>query len=120
MNSRDAAYEQEMQALIEQTAAEAAAAEATRSPVGREPLVTSPAALNGLDTKPADTIPEPEPDIVSARRKRKRTEDERCAAVGRVVFRSALTICTRLQQLDETRAVCVDSIRPDTRHEPAP
>ena len=79
MNSRDAAYEQEIQALIEATAAEATAAEASREASGREPLVTSPAAMNGVDTKPNDTVPEPEPDIVSARRKRKRTEDERCA-----------------------------------------
>ncbi|GJE92725.1 hypothetical protein PsYK624_088810 [Phanerochaete sordida] len=76
MNSRDAMYEQEMRAIIEATAAEAAAAEAGRDPDGREPFVTSPAALNGLDTKPIDTIPEPEPEIVSARRKRKRTEDD--------------------------------------------
>lgn len=81
MNSRDAAYEQEMQALIEATAAEAAAAEASRETSGQEPLVTSPAAMNGLDTKPGDIIPEPELEIVSARRKRKRTEDERYATL---------------------------------------
>ena len=113
-------YEQEMRAIIEATAAEAAAAEAGRDPEGREPLVTSPAALNGVDTKPIDAIPEPEPEIVSARRKRKRTEDDRCALIRCMASLSALTVYTRRQYLDETRAVCVDSVRPNTRYEPSP
>ena len=77
MNSRDAAYEQEMQILIQVTAAEAAAAEASRD--GKEPLVDLPTAMNGQapDSREGDTIPEPEPEIVSGRRKRKRTDEER-------------------------------------------
>ncbi|KIP06985.1 hypothetical protein PHLGIDRAFT_30230 [Phlebiopsis gigantea 11061_1 CR5-6] len=76
MNSRDAMYEQEMAMLIQVTAAEAAAAEASRE--GKEPLVDSPAAMNGHapDSKDSDIILEPEPEIASARRKRKRTDEE--------------------------------------------
>ncbi|KAI0084882.1 hypothetical protein BDY19DRAFT_987305 [Irpex rosettiformis] len=69
MNSRDAAYEQQIQALIESTAAEADAAKAA---------VTSPKALTVVipESKgPPDVQVEPE--IVSAsRRKRKRPEDD--------------------------------------------
>jgi hypothetical protein len=80
MNSRDAAYEHEMQLIIEATAAEAAAA-ASKDTSGKESLVASPPSINGQgpDTsREADTVPEPEPEISAARRKRKRTDDERC------------------------------------------
>lgn len=78
MNSRDAAYEQEMQMVIQMTAAEAAAAEASRD--SKDQIVESPAVLNGqaADLKESDTVPEPEPEIVSSRRKRKRSDEERC------------------------------------------
>ena len=36
-----------------------------------------------------------------------------------MISSSTLTICTRLQHPAETRTVRVDSIRPDTRYEPA-
>ena len=85
MNSRDAAYEQEMQLILEATAAEAAAtaAEATKETTGKESLVASPPTMNGHGPdapREGDAVPEPEPDISGARRKRKRTDDERCAA----------------------------------------
>ena len=76
-------YEQEMAMLIQVTAAEAAAAEASRE--GKEPLVDSPAAMNGQapDSRESDTVPEPGPEIVSGRRKRKRTDEERCVGSPR-------------------------------------
>lgn len=79
-------YEQEMAMLIQVTAAEAAAAEASRE--GKEPLVDSPAAMNGHapDSKDSDIILEPEPEIASARRKRKRTDEERCVRPPRLAI----------------------------------
>ncbi len=73
MNSRDAAYEQQIQALIESTAAEADAAKAAASTA-----TTSPKALTVVIPEhggPSDIQIETE--IVSAsRRKRKRPEDD--------------------------------------------
>lgn len=111
MNSRDAAYEQEMQMLIQVTAAEAAAAEASRD--GKEPLVDSPAAMNGQapdSREEGDTVPEPEPEIASGRRKRKRTDEERCVLNIRVLLFCIRLNGTRLQQCTETRTVRVDGI----------
>ena len=47
MNSRDAAYEQEMAFLLETTAAEAAAAETSKDGIIKESMVTSPPSVNG-------------------------------------------------------------------------
>lgn len=80
MNSRDAAYEHEMQLIIEATAAEAAAAEASKESANKESLVTSPPSLNGQGpdiAREGEAVPEPEPETSGARRKRKRTDDDR-------------------------------------------
>ncbi|EMD37661.1 hypothetical protein CERSUDRAFT_94660 [Gelatoporia subvermispora B] len=65
MNSRDAAYEESFQALIEATAAEAAAQEASMK-------TATVAVLNGATNGHTEV----DQDIAASRKKRKRTEDE--------------------------------------------
>ena len=78
MNSRDAAYEQEVQMLLEATKAAATAAEA--SAAAPQPLVASPPTLNGLpaeaDEKDRDALDQ-EAESGAARKKRKRSGDEK-------------------------------------------
>lgn len=86
MNSRDAAYELEIQSLLVATAAEASMQEAARDGTGKDQVVASPATISGQapDSREGDVVPEPEPEIVSSRRKRKRSDDERCVVVPRL------------------------------------
>ena len=73
MNSRDAAYEQQIQALIESTAAEADAAKAAAAVT-----TTSPTALTVVIPETNGHAEPPiEAEITSAsRRKRKRPDDD--------------------------------------------
>lgn len=77
MNSRDAAYELEVQMLLEATKVEAAA---EASVIPQEPLVASPPTMNGqaaeVDDKSRDG-PEQEVDNSNGRKKRKRSSDDR-------------------------------------------
>lgn len=68
MNSRDAAYEESFQALIEATAAEAAANEAQQKNDATSPVV------NGVETEAAEEVVT---EVISGgRKKRKRAEDD--------------------------------------------
>jgi len=69
MNSRDAAYEESFQALLEATAAEAAAKEKESVATANTPNGID-AEVNGHDEQEADDV------AVSSRRKRKRSDDE--------------------------------------------
>lgn len=69
MNSRDAAYEESFQALLEATAAEAAAKEQEALATENAPNGID-AEVNGHDEQEADDV------AVSSRRKRKRSDDE--------------------------------------------
>ncbi|TFY53826.1 hypothetical protein EVJ58_g9229, partial [Rhodofomes roseus] len=69
MNSRDAAYEESFQALLEATAAEAAAKEKEALATANAPNGVD-AEVNGHDELEADDV------AVSSRRKRKRSDDD--------------------------------------------
>lgn len=69
MNSRDAAYEESFQALIEATAAEAAAA-------AQESKPTLPISFSSNEDVNGHVDAEHESESVSGRRKRKRSEDD--------------------------------------------
>ena len=81
MNSRDAAYDESLQAILEATAAEAAAsAAAEEAAAAAAAAATSPPAASlkseqSVNGHPAEQEPEPEV-VVGGRRKRKRTDDD--------------------------------------------
>ena len=75
MNSRDAAYDESLQAIIEASAAEAAAAEAAAAAAQEG---TSPGPVTKTEpTTNGHADDEPVPETTNGgRRKRKRTEDD--------------------------------------------
>ena len=99
MNSRDAAYEESFQALLEATAAEAAAKE-------KEALATAPggvdAELNGHDEQEVDDV------AVNSRRKRKRSDDDGCVPL---VVGSCFDTEGVVQGVDQAGAIRVYLIR---------
>ena len=71
MNSRDAAFDESIKEIIEATAAEAAAAQGVIS--------VDPADTTGANSNNSHVEPEEEADgVPTNRKKRKRTEDDRC------------------------------------------